>query len=256
MANLRLRWNKRQNLSFTRWPFMENASRYRPWTTASTWFMTELCSKSSGSKRRKRMPSHGKTKIADMIHMLCMTLETTSIGLSRRQQEKQVQNKRLTFKSCIVRMKKVKLQLQESRETCQKMLGSVARLLQSSTGRKTRCTLIWNLLWEIKRQKCKLRCIWEATINRRWLRLRAYIHHQRRDLLRLVGRALQQLKAAVKRIEINRELRRGSNGKMKKRTKSQPLSQASTTVLNRWLLSMAGQSETKVARPKAHPSLM
>ena len=135
------------------------------------------------------------------------------------------------------------------------MLGSVARLSQSSTGRKTRCTLIWNLLWEIKRQKCKLRCIWEATINRRWLRLRAYIHHQRRDLLRLVGRALQQLKAAVKRIEINRELRRG-NGKMKKRMKSQPLSQASTTVLNLWLLSMAGQSVTKAARPKAHPSLM
>ena len=232
---------------------MANASRYRPWTTASTWFMTELCSKSSGSKRRKRMPLHGKTRIADMIHMLCMTLETTSIGLSRLQQEKQALNKRLTFKSCIVRMKKVKLQ--ESRETCQKMLGSVARLSRSSTGRKTRCTLIWNLLWEIKRQKCKLRCTWEATINRRWLRLRAYIHHQRRDLLRLVGRALQRLKAAVKRIEINRELRRGS-GRMKKRTKSQPLSQASTTVLNRWQLSMAGQSETKVAQPKAHPSLI
>ena len=144
MANSKLRWNKRQNLSFTRWPFMENASLYRPWMTASTWFMTELCSKSSGSKRRKRMPSHGKTRIVDMIHMLYMILETLSIGLSRLQQEKQALNKRLTFKWCIVRMKKVKPQ--ESRETCQKMLGSVVRLSQSSTVRKTRCTLIWNLL--------------------------------------------------------------------------------------------------------------
>ena len=106
-----------------------------------------------------------------------------------------------------------------------------------------------------KRQKCKLRCTCEATINRRWLRSRASSHHQRRDRHLPRAREPRQLKAAAKRIKINRK-RSGGKGRMKKLMRNQPLSQASTTVLNRWLLSMASQSVMKVARPKAHPSLM
>ena len=63
-----------------------------------------------------------------------------------------------------------------------------------------------------------------------------------------------QLKVVVKKIR-EQSVAVGVR-KMKKQMKSQPLSQASITVLNLWLLSMGVLWEMMAARPKVPPSLM
>ena len=63
-----------------------------------------------------------------------------------------------------------------------------------------------------------------------------------------------QLKVVVKKIR-EQSVAVGVR-KMKKLMKSQPLSQASITVLNPWLLSMGVLWEMMAARPKVPPLLM